>query len=246
METTGAIDQALDLYRLPRKVDAYRSQPLPADVNVLLQALANDPDDAVALPLDQFNIDASPSEVLGFYIEQIMLFPGSSAYRTLGAFEDDSRETLRSNMALLLRWLHPDRNSDEDRTIFANRVLEAWEMVKTPARRKAYDLKLREGRRRKASQPPQSEPVITSLAAAGVSSPPVYRNLPARTAYRSSRSPRSRIAAFGLSVLRWSRRLLVVAGAGVILLYLYEPNEMLSITEIYWRQLIQWLNYTVI
>ena len=87
METTGAIDQALDLYRLPRKVDAYRSQPLPADVNVLLQALANDPDDAVALPLDQFNIDASPSEVLGFYIEQIMLFPGSSAYRTLTSLD---------------------------------------------------------------------------------------------------------------------------------------------------------------
>ena len=43
-------------------------------------------------------------------------------------------------MALLMRWLHPDVDASAgERSIFAGRVTKAWENLKTPDRRAAYD-----------------------------------------------------------------------------------------------------------
>jgi hypothetical protein len=38
-----------------------------------------------------------------------------------------------------LRWLHPDLDANGARSIFAHRVTEAWNNLKTPERRAAYD-----------------------------------------------------------------------------------------------------------
>ncbi len=42
-------------------------------------------------------------------------------------------------MILLLKWLHPDSGVDQARSVFASRVIRAWEDLKTPGRRAAYD-----------------------------------------------------------------------------------------------------------
>jgi DnaJ-class molecular chaperone len=42
-------------------------------------------------------------------------------------------------MALLLRWLHPDMDRHGERSLFAGRITQAWETLKTPERRAAYD-----------------------------------------------------------------------------------------------------------
>ena len=54
-------------------------------------------------------------------------------------------------MALIMRWLHPDVVSNSaladrfDRGLYADRVTEAWEAIKTKERRAAYDLSLAAG-----------------------------------------------------------------------------------------------------
>jgi curved DNA-binding protein CbpA len=42
-------------------------------------------------------------------------------------------------MALLLRWLHPDKDKAGERSRFTARVTLAWDDLKTPERRAAYD-----------------------------------------------------------------------------------------------------------
>jgi hypothetical protein len=78
-------------------------------------------------------------EAAAFFIEQVLLHPEADSYRVLGAGGKASNEELRRNMALLLRWLHPDRSSEGMRTVFASRVTNAWNNLKTPERRAAYD-----------------------------------------------------------------------------------------------------------
>jgi DnaJ-class molecular chaperone len=81
----------------------------------------------------------------GFFIEQVLLHPGGGSYRILGGDRDTSARELRRNMALLMRWLHPDVTSngssenDVYRSTFANRITVAWEAIKTEERRAAYD-----------------------------------------------------------------------------------------------------------
>ena len=78
-------------------------------------------------------------EAAAFFVEQILLYPGADSYRVLGARPDATYGELRRNMALLLRWLHPDRDRQGERAIFAARVTRAWSDLKTPERRAAYD-----------------------------------------------------------------------------------------------------------
>ena len=42
-------------------------------------------------------------------------------------------------MALLMRWLHPDVAREGERAVFAQRIAAAWNTLKTPERRAAYD-----------------------------------------------------------------------------------------------------------
>ena len=74
-----------------------------------------------------------------FYIEQILLFSDADSYRVLGASAETSSKDLRRNMALLMRWLHPDSRATDDRAIFAHRVSTAWESLKSAERRADYD-----------------------------------------------------------------------------------------------------------
>ena len=74
-----------------------------------------------------------------FFIEQILLDPEADSYRVLGADRSATASELRRNMALLLRWLHPDMDRRGTRSMFAGRVTGAWETLKTPERRAAYD-----------------------------------------------------------------------------------------------------------
>jgi len=62
----------------------------------------------------------------------------------LGATSGASYAELRRNMALLLRWLHPDLDPKGERTVFTARVTRAWNDLKTQDRREVYDRSLRQ------------------------------------------------------------------------------------------------------
>jgi curved DNA-binding protein CbpA len=86
-----------------------------------------------------------------FFIEQILFAPNADSYRVLGASPQASAADLRQNLGLLLRWLHPDVEVCGERSIFIGKVTAAWNDLKTPERRAAYDEALRNAKSNKKS-----------------------------------------------------------------------------------------------
>ena len=139
MAELAAIRNALYLFHMPSQVRQARSGPLPGGVSVLLEVAAGE----ASVTEEAAEALKRPAEVLrnaaAFYIEQVLLAPEADSYRVLGGTRETSSTDLRRNMALLLRWTHPDADRPGTRTAFANRVTKAWENLKTQDRRESYD-----------------------------------------------------------------------------------------------------------
>ncbi len=138
-----ALKIAIDLMHVPSQVRLFRFEPLPDGVLTLLRIAAGDGEAASAAAV---STDRSPEivrQAATFFIEQILFAPNSDSYRVLGASPQASPGELRRNVALLLRWLHPDLEPERERSIFVGRVTAAWNDLKTPERRAAYDELLR-------------------------------------------------------------------------------------------------------
>lgn len=143
MSDRVALKTAIDLMHVPSQVRLLRSQPLPDGVPILIRIAAGDDEaeNTASLLMDR------PRELVrqaaGFFIEQVMFAPNADSYRVLGTNPEASASDLRRNVALLLRWLHPDLDQRGERSIFVGRVTAAWNDLKTPERRAAYDEQLR-------------------------------------------------------------------------------------------------------
>jgi hypothetical protein len=139
MSEETALELAVGLLRLPSRARALRDAPLPRDVDALLNIVAGEAraraDAARLTGLTEMKVGDAAS----FYIEQILLHPDADCYRALGANAEATNDQLRRNMALLLRWLHPDHEANSERTIYVGRVTNAWNNIKTAERRLAYD-----------------------------------------------------------------------------------------------------------
>jgi DnaJ-domain-containing protein 1 len=119
--------------------------PLPSGITLLLELATGE---ANALRSAQSLSKRSP-EVLQsaaeFFIEQVLFAPAADSYRILGATPRATRRELRKHMALLMKWLHPDKlglvtqEPSIDRSRFVHRVTQAWQDLKTEDRRAAYD-----------------------------------------------------------------------------------------------------------
>ncbi|MGE3643999.1 MAG: hypothetical protein AB7F96_09110 [Beijerinckiaceae bacterium] len=138
-DNASAIGQAIEIYRFPIRLADIKAQQLADDVEYLLSAIDNR--DVMNEIAERYNIKSVDilESAIGFYIEQVLLEPNSDPFRTLGASPSTPKGQLRKNFAALMRWLHPDRNVSEERTIYTNRVLQAWQQLKTEERRIASD-----------------------------------------------------------------------------------------------------------
>jgi len=139
MDRVPALNVAMDLMHHPLQAPRIRAAPLPSGVVMLLRIAAGD---AEATKQATALIGRSREvvrEAAAFFIEQILLYPDANSYRVLGALPETAHTELRRNMALLLRWLHPDLDGQNQRSVFAARVARAWNDLKTPERRAAYD-----------------------------------------------------------------------------------------------------------
>lgn len=146
MSDRMALKVAIDLMHVPSQVRLLRSRPLPDGVLILLRIAAGD---AEAEATAAATIDRSREvirQAAAFFIEQILLAPDADSYRVLGADPQASAVELRRNVGLLLRRLHPDLDPKGERSIFAGRVTAAWNDLKTPERRAAYDVARRDKR----------------------------------------------------------------------------------------------------
>ncbi len=144
MSTAGSQDMdalraAVYLFHLQTGVRAAREQPLPGGLSLVLEVAAGETaaTEAAAGRLER------PAGVVRqaaeFYLEHVVLIPDADAFRTLAAARAASDQELRRNMAMLLRWAHPDVDPNGERAVFAGRVTRAWEALKTPERRAAYE-----------------------------------------------------------------------------------------------------------
>jgi hypothetical protein len=134
------LDQVLALYRDPSRVAEVRDRPLPEPMVPVIKVAAGD----AGLAAEWAEASAEPAEDISeacvFFLQQILFAPGADAYRVLGSSADAPQARLREHYGLLMRWLHPDRNSDDGwEQVYADRVNQAWQELKTPARRAEYD-----------------------------------------------------------------------------------------------------------
>jgi hypothetical protein len=135
----AAVRAALYLVAIPSHCGQLRNAPLADGVNTLLRIVANDGD---AIERYAERLEKTPTELreaAAFYLEQILLTPGADSYRVLGTQRHAPATELRRNLVLLCRWLHSDMCEDLPRSIFFLRVMQAWNDLKTPERRAAYD-----------------------------------------------------------------------------------------------------------
>lgn len=137
MAEATALRVAIDLLNVPSRVRLVRAEPLPAGIPMLLAIAAGDEAALAAAAELTGRSSRVVAQAAAFFIEQILLAPDADSYRVLGATRAASGSELRRNMALMLRWLHPDMHGDH--SLFAARVTRAWEDLKTPERRAAYD-----------------------------------------------------------------------------------------------------------
>jgi hypothetical protein len=140
MSDATALRMAVDLMLIPSRVRLLRAGPLPRGVPFLLHVAANN-EEAMR---EAIVLTGRPPETLraaaAFFIEQMLLRPGADSYHILGVGPDATASQLRQNLALLLRWLHPDVSENSQRSIFVTRVTTAWNDLKTPEKRATYDM----------------------------------------------------------------------------------------------------------
>ena len=141
-ENIEVLRAALDLAAVPSRRRQLRNGPLPEGVALLLQIVAGDRDAIEASAKRTQRRPIELREAAAFYIEQIMLTPRADCYRVLGARPSATTAELRQNLALLCKWLHSDVCQDLGRSVFFVRITGAWNNLKTPERRAAYDAAL--------------------------------------------------------------------------------------------------------
>jgi hypothetical protein len=143
MSDKMALKVAIDLLHVPSQVRLVRSEVLPDGVILLLRIAAGEGEaERTAVAMSGRSLETVRRSA-AFFIEQILFAPNADSYRVLGADPQASSGELRRNVALLLRWLHPDLDANGARSIFTNRVTEAWNNLKTPERRLTYDAQRR-------------------------------------------------------------------------------------------------------
>ena len=130
---------------MPAAVRQFRQAPLPEDVRFLLRILADDGDaqaDAVEISGKPVATIVSAAE---FYAKEILFAPDATAYRALGCEPRATRDDLRANMVLLMRWLHPDTASGPRDSDLFERVKHAWQITQSDRGRAVYDQELAPG-----------------------------------------------------------------------------------------------------
>lgn len=141
----SALEWALALLRAPGERHVLRQRPLPQDgMELLLDIAARATPEVLAEQARRFGEgEAQVLEAARFYVREVLFHPQADAYRTLGVEARASDEKIKTHYRLLQLWLHPDRAHSEDDAVFAARVNSAWNRLRTPERRQAYDEALR-------------------------------------------------------------------------------------------------------
>ena len=144
----SALEWALALLRAPGERLVLRQRPLPREgMETLLAVAAEASPETLAEQARRFGeTEANLLDAARFYAREVLFHPQADAYRVLGVEPRASAEEIKAHFRLLQLWLHPDRARSEDDVVFAARVNSAWNRLRSPERRQAYDEALRQQR----------------------------------------------------------------------------------------------------
>jgi hypothetical protein len=140
-EALAAIRAALSLMALPQRHRQLRKEPLPGGIELLLSVAV----DAGLATTCARKLQRTPQHLMDaatFFIEQILLAPSSDSYRTLGGARDTPAHQLRDNFVCLCKWIHAEEREGFAAPVYLVRITQAWNNIKTPDRRAAYDQSL--------------------------------------------------------------------------------------------------------
>lgn len=184
-----ALEWALALLRSPAERYRLRQRPLPPGVDALLAIAANAAPDALDSEGARLRESAETlREAARFYAREVLFHAEADAYRSLGVVPEATTEQIKIHHRLLQAWLHPDREQSGDDSVFAARINTAWNQLRSPDRRAAYDAE-------RASTRPATD---VEPEAAGMAPPPVSLWHPPAPAAPALGRRRHRLLVFGL------------------------------------------------
>ena len=140
--TIAALEQALTFLSRTDLVVTARQQPLPSGVTELLKISSGDNEALLAAQESSRHSQEDIRHAAEFYVQQILFDPDGDNYRVLGVDPDDAETKIKLHYRLLVRWLHPDKNSSDWEVVFSERINRAWHALRTPERRREYDEQL--------------------------------------------------------------------------------------------------------
>lgn len=143
MHDASAVKAALQLLHMPANVRLVRDAALPDGLVAVLQIASGDGHAIAAAEQSTGRNADTLVEAARFYIEQVLWHPSADHFRVLGADAAASSAVLKRNMALLMTWLHPDTSvTSGPYAPHIARITTAWNDLKTPERRQAYEARL--------------------------------------------------------------------------------------------------------
>ena len=135
----------MDFYRHPLRYRAWvdPAHPLPEGVEMLLD-LAVARSDAESFRQQAEWLQVAPEELrtaVLFFIRQVLLVQRVDPYRTLGLTHAARPDQIRGHYRKLIRLFHPDReaNCGEYHAAYAARINQAYDVLRDPDKRRAYD-----------------------------------------------------------------------------------------------------------
>ena len=113
---------------------------LPDDALLLLQVAAGAANGVLAASAQRHRMDAADAmQRVRSRLRAVLFHPQADAYRVLGLDIGADADAIKLHHRLLQQWLHPDRHEGEQDTLLSARVNAAWQALRTPERRMAYD-----------------------------------------------------------------------------------------------------------
>lgn len=139
MARPAALHFALDLAAMPILAGVIQREPLPQEVLDVIKIAAGCADTCQRAS----NITGKRPEAVRdaaiVYLQTALFFPSADSYRVLGVAREAPQEKIRQHLHWLMKWLHPDRAPSDWESTFAQRVLNAWDDLKSVERRARYD-----------------------------------------------------------------------------------------------------------
>lgn len=153
--TLPALEQAITFLSRADLIATARQQSLPVGVTEVLKISSGDSEALLKAQESSRYSQEDVRHAAQFYVQQILFAPDSDHYRVLGVDPDDVEAKIKLHYRLLVRWLHPDKNSSDWEAVFSDRVNRAWHSLRTPERRREYDQLLKS---QYSHQPASNEP----------------------------------------------------------------------------------------